>query len=144
VRGHHVRDATVTLRYEARYPGWTPGCEGQTEVEETYRLAPGGEAFVRAQRREHNAWHRAVHSAAAAVFAALAEGDARALARVVPDPRLRERLPATLRPEPACDAVEGPEAVSVAASAGEREPWNLTFRRAGSGWRLTAATRVQP
>jgi len=64
----------------------------------------------------------------------------------VPDPGLRRRLPATLRAEPACDApADGPipRTVSVAASE-ERTPWELVFRRAADGWRLSRAMQVEP
>ena len=75
--------------------------------------------------------------------AALAAGDEPALVALVPDRVLRGRLPATLRPEPTCEAREGAggEAVTVAAAA-DRQPWTLTFRRQGVRWRLTGAVRV--
>ena len=142
-RGYTVRGGDLRVRYEVRYPGWTPGCGGQTEQEDVYRLAPSGAGFVRVSRQEHDAWHRSFRGAVARVFAALAVGDQPALALLVPDKDLRARLPA-LVPEPACDAQEGSghDAVSVAAAAPDHRPWTLTFRRAGTLWRLTAASPV--
>jgi len=141
-RAWAVRPGEVRLRYELRYPGWTPGCDGQTEQEDVYRLAPAQSTLTRVSRQQHNAWHRDLHAAVARLFAALAEGDEPSLAAVVPDAALRARLPA-LVPEPACDAADGMrETVSIAATSADRRPWNLTFRRAGVRWRLTAAAPV--
>jgi hypothetical protein len=144
VRNWTIRGTEVRVRYEVRYPGWTPGCESQTETEDVYRLAADGGTFVRAGRQTYNAWHRELRTAVATLFAALAAGDRATLGAAVPDARLRARLPATLRSEPACDAPEGsgPDAVSVAASVADGRPWTLTFRRAGPRWRLTAAEPV--
>jgi hypothetical protein len=144
VKTWSIRGTDVRVRYEARYPGWTPGCEPQTETEDVYRLAADGSTFTRTGRQTFNAWHRELRSTVAALFAALASGDRAALTTAVPDTRLRSRLPATLRPESACDAPEGPgpDAVSVAASVADGRPWTLTFRRAGPRWRLTAAEPV--
>jgi hypothetical protein len=146
VRRYTVRGAELRLRYVQPYPGWTPGCEGETEFEDVYRLAAGGAGFVRTERRQFNTWHRDVRATAARVFTALAERDARALGEVVPDATVRSRLPASLRPEPACDAADGatPTTVSVAATAEDRRPWALVFRRIGTRWRLTAAAPVTP
>lgn len=142
-RGHAVRGAEVRVRYELRYPGWTPGCAGQTEQEDVYRWAPATGALARVARREHNAWHRDLHAEAERFFAALAAGDEAALAPLVPDARLRGRLP-VLTWEPACDAVEGPGPgrVSVAATSADGAPWSVTFRRTGGRWRVTAAGPV--
>ena len=141
-RAWAVRPGEIRLRYELRYPGWTPGCDGQTEQEDVYRLAPAQSTLTRVSRQQHNAWHRDLHAAVARLFAALAEGDEPALAAVVPDAALRARLPA-LVPEPACDAADGMrETVSIAATSADRRPWSLTFRRAGVRWRLTAASPV--
>lgn len=140
-RSWSVRGADVRIRYEVRYPGWAPGCAGQTEQEDVYRVASPA-AVVRVSRREHDAWHRDLHASVERLVAALAAGDEAALRTLVPERTLRTRLPATLRPEPSCVAREGGgEAVSVAAAA-EREPWTLTFRRRGGRWWLSAATRV--
>jgi hypothetical protein len=137
-----VRPGEVRLRYELHYPGWTPGCEGQTEQEDVYRLAPAPGTLTRVSRQQHNAWHRELHAAVTRLFTALAEGDEPALAAVVPDPALRARLPALVS-EPACDAADGVrEVVSIAATSADRRPWSLTFRRAGARWRLTAAAPV--
>ena len=144
-RSYSVRDGQIGVRYELRYPGWTPGCEGQTEAEDVFRLSATADGFVRVGRREHNAWHRDLHASAARVFAAVRAGDRAALATLVLDRDLVNRLPARLRPEPACDTTDGanPDRVSVAAT-GEREPWQLTFRRTGARWRLSAAGPVIP
>jgi hypothetical protein len=142
VRAYAVRPPEVRLRYELHYPGWTPGCEGQTEQEDVYRLLPARSTAVHVSRHEHDGWHRELHVAATRLFAALAERDEPALAAVVPDRALRARLPA-LTHEPACDAADGVrETVSIAATSADRRPWSLTFRRAGPRWRLTAATVV--
>jgi hypothetical protein len=141
-RSWSVRGAELRIRYELRYPGWAPGCEGQTEQEDVYRVvAPG--TLTRVARQEHDGWHRDLHAAVERLMRALASRDEAALAALVPDRALRGRLPVTLRAEPTCDAREGAggEAVSVAAAA-DREPWALIFRRAGARWRLTGATPV--
>ncbi len=142
-RRWRVRNGEVRIRYELRYPGWVPGCEQQTEQEDVYQLAPDGAGFMRVSRRQFNPWHQALHRAVARLFEALAAGDQRTLAALVPDGRLRERLPASLLPEPACDAPDAPvpAAVSVAATAGGA-PWALTWQRTGDRWRLVGAGPV--
>jgi hypothetical protein len=143
-RSYAVRPPDIRLRYELHYPGWIPGCEGQTEQEDVYRITPGPGLVTRIGRQQHNAWHRDLHATVSGLFAALAAGDDTALATVVPDRDLRVRLPA-LSAEPACDATDGArESVSIAATGPERQPWSLTFRRAGPRWRLTGATVVSP
>jgi hypothetical protein len=111
------------------------------EQEDVYRLGPGG--FVLAGGRPLNAWHREFRRAVARLVEALSEGDGPALAQLVPDAGLRRQLPATLVPEPACDARDAgpPERVSVAARA-ELEPWQLMWERAPAGWRLVRAVPV--
>jgi hypothetical protein len=145
-RRHTVRGQEIRLRYVKPYPGWSPGCEGQAEWEDVYRLAASASGFVRTERRQFNAWHREMRAVAARVFAALGDADARALADAVPDAALRARLPARLRPEPACDAAEGttPTTVSVAATTEDQRPWSLVFRRVSARWRLTGAAPVIP
>ena len=145
-RSYSVRPTEIRVRYELRYPGWTPGCEVQTEAEDLFRLVPETGVFTRAGRTYHRAWHRELRATVARLFEALGNGDAATLAALVPDPGLRRRLPATLRAEPACDApADGPipRTVSVAASE-ERTPWELVFRRAADGWRLSRAMQVEP
>jgi hypothetical protein len=136
----------VSFRYEVRYPGWKPGCDGQTEYEDLYRYAPGGETFVLARRQVVNGWHRDFHAVLTRFLSALNTPDRRALARLVPDGALSARLPARLEPDLACDAADGasPGAVTVAAvePVGGR-PWSLLFRRARAGWRLAAAAPVE-
>src|SRR5258707_683384 len=130
-RAWAVRPGEIRLRYELRYPGWTPGCDGQTEQEDVYRLAPAQSTLTRVSRQQHNAWHRDLHAAVARLFAALAEGDEPSLATVVPDAALRARLPA-LGPEPACDAADGGrETVSAAAASRGRGRAGRTVPRAG-------------
>src|SRR5436309_648513 len=137
-----VRGGEVRLRYELHYPGWTPGCDGQTEQEDVYRLVAAQGTLARVSRQQHNAWHRELRAAVERLFTALAEGDDSAVAAVVPDAALRARL-AGLVPESACDAADGVrETVSIAATDAERRPWSLTFRRTGVRWRLAAATPV--
>ena len=142
-RGHAVRGGEVRIRYELHYPGWTPGCAGQTEQEDVYRWTPGTAALTRVGRRQHDAWHRDLHAEAERLFAALAAQDATRLAALVPDARLRARLP-VLSHEPACDAAEGParESVSIAATSADGAPWSVSFRRTGGRWRVTGAAPV--
>ncbi len=143
-RQWRVRGTEVWVRYELRYPGWTPGCQGQTEQEDVFRPGPDGDRLVRTSVRQHDGWHRALHQAVTALVQALASGDPAPLAALVPNPRVREQLPARLERAQVCDAPDGPEpaTVSVAATAGDQGPWTLMFRRSGSQWRLTAASPV--
>ena len=148
-----VRRGEVRVRYELHYPGWKPGCEGQTEHEDLYRPAAGTDGVALAQRRVFNGWHRDLGAIVTRFFSALAGGDARSLGEIVPDSRLRARLPRGLRPEPACEAQspDAPGLVVVAATdepgrdarAPAGAPWSLWWTRAGGGaWRLSAAERV--
>jgi len=152
-----VRRGEVQLRYELRYAGWKPGCDGQTEHEDVYRWAPATETLALARRQVVNAWHRELQGAVERFFAALAGGDRNRLTGLVPDARLRARLPAGLRPEPACEAQnpDTPGTVVVAATdeqpapsdssrvaALRRAPWSLWWSRAPSGWRLAGAAPV--
>ena len=141
-RSWSVRGAEVRIRYELRYPGWAPGCEGQTEQEDVYRV--GGAGVSRVARRPIEPWHRELHATVQRLTTALAARDEGTVTALVPDRGLRGRLPVGLRSEPACDAREGDtgEAVSVAAVAEDQRPWALTFRRLASGWRLTGASPV--
>jgi len=139
-RSWAVRGAEVRIRYELRYPGWAPGCEGQTEQEDVYRVTPN--VVTRLARRQVDGWHRELHAVVERRTSALASGDEATVAALVPDRGLGARLPAALHAEPVCDARESGEAVSVGAVAADRRPWALTFRRLTAGWRLTAATPV--
>lgn len=134
-----VRGSDVRVRYELRYPGWTAGCEEQTEQEDVYRLEAGG-SMARVSRLTHNAWHRQMRADVERLFAAIGSGDAEALTALVPDRELRGRLPALVA-EPACDASDGPgrQSVTIAATTAGQRPWTLTFRRAGAAWRLVGA-----
>lgn len=142
-REYRVRGGQVRIRYELHYPGWIPGCAQQTEQEDVFRLAPEASAFVRVARRQFNAWHLALHRSVAGLLDALAASDPAALAALVPNAPLRQKLPARLERELACDAPDAPNPamVSVAVSAGDL-PWALMFHRSGGQWRLTAATPV--
>jgi len=140
-----LHGSELSLRYELRYAGWVPGCEGQTEQEDRYRYVPARGTFALAERQLRQAWHRRFHATVDRFFEALRAGDGPSLARLVPDPRVRARLPAGLEAEAACDAVLGapPSTVSVpAALRPAGRPWALTFRRRGAGWRLVAAGPV--
>jgi hypothetical protein len=144
VRAYTVRPPAITLRYELHYPGWSPGCAGQTEQEDVYRYVPAQRTFALARRQLHAGWHREFHAVVERLLAARRNGDGRTLEELVPNGRVRARLPVNLDREPACDATDtarGTVDVAVAA-AGERRPWTLTFRRAGPTWRLAAVTPV--
>jgi hypothetical protein len=139
-RAWSINGADIRIRYEVRYPGWTPGCEGQTEQEDVFRVSAAAATVSRTARREFNAWHRDLHLSVARMFDALAARDETSLATLVPDKDLRARLPA-LVPEPACDAHDtARDAVSIAAMTPTQRPWTLIFRRTGSHWRLTSAS----
>jgi hypothetical protein len=134
----------LVVRYQPHYPGWKPGCAGQTEHEDHYRLAPSG-VLTRARRQVTNGWHRELGAAADRLFRALAGDDARDLEALVPAPPLRARLPRSLVAEPVCEPpspTDRPAAVTVAATElreGRRVPWTLSWARTPRGWRLTAA-----
>jgi hypothetical protein len=140
-----VRGGEVRVHYEVRYPGWTPGCVGQTEQEDVYRLSSVEPTLVRVARRQVNAWHRDFRVSVARLFSAISADDRQALSGLVPDVAVRTRLPRSLRAEPACDAADGqaPERVSVAASA-ELGPWQLMWERRGTQWRVISATPIGP
>jgi hypothetical protein len=141
-RDYRVRGADVTVRYELHYPGWAPGCEGQTEQEDVYRFVPERGSVVRASRRRINEWHQGLHQFVGRILAALARGDRSALAQLVPDAKLRGALPAKLDRDSVCDARDPAGPVSVAAVADAGRPWTLTFVRADTRWRLAAASPV--
>ena len=145
-RAYTVRGSELRVRYELRYPGWVPGCEGQSEQEDTYRLVAATGIYARVTQRQYDAWHRELRASAARLFAALGEGDRRTVATLVPDAKVRDRLPAKLEPEPVCDAASGArgELVAVAASDERGAPWTVTFHREGARWRVSAATPVIP
>lgn len=142
-RSYAARGSELRVRYELRYPGWTPGCAIQTEAEDVFRVTPGTGLPARVGTTYHDAWHRELHATVARLLAALAGGDRGTVARLVPDGTLRRRLPAALVWEPACDAPEGGPTprVSVAASA-HGVPWALVFDRLPAGWRLVRAALV--
>lgn len=145
-RAYSVRGNEIRVRYEPDYPGRTPGCEGQTEVEDVFRTAPESGTLVRRAGRELNGWHREMRATVTQLFDALAAGDETRLAKLVADAQIRRRLPSTLRPDAVCDAADttpNPQTVSVAATS-EHTPWALTFQRAGARWRLVAAGPVLP
>src|SRR5262249_55142186 len=74
-RAYLVRSDEIRIRYELRYPGWTPGCEGQTESEDLFRAAPETGSLVRKSGRPLNGWHRELRATVAELFAALAAKD---------------------------------------------------------------------
>src|SRR5206468_67521 len=91
---------------------------------------------ARPTRTYHQPWHQELHATVWRLFEALGGGDQTTLTTLVPDARLRRRLPAALRAESACDAPEDgptPRTVSVPASE-ERTPWELVFRWTADGW----------
>ena len=142
--GFAVKGDGVTIRYEAPYAGRKPGCQGQTELVDLYRADARREDLVLVRRGVVNGWHRELQAAVGRVLLALDAGDAATLGALVPDRALAARLPRTLTREPACDeAAPGtPTSATVAVTeerSGRRVPWSLVWRRAPTGWRLTAA-----
>jgi len=147
VSGFALGAREVSFRYEVRYPGWKPGCAGQTEQEDLYRYVAARDTFVLVRRRVHNGWHREFHADLARFLSALNARDERALATLVGDGALRRRLPASLEADLACDEANGPgpSSVSVAAvTPRDGRPWTLVFRRTRDGWRLARAVPVEP
>ncbi len=143
-RAYEVRGGEGRVRYELHYAGWTAGCAGQTEAEDLFRLAADASRFTRVGRTYHDAWHRSFRESASRLFEAIAARDDVGLSKLVPDGDVRRRLPALLRPEPACGAPDRgplPRTVSVAASDGRR-PWAVVFGRSADGWRLLRAAPV--
>ena len=135
----------VTIRYEAPYAGRMPGCQGQTELVDLYRPDTRREDLVLVRRSVVNGWHRELQAAVGRVLArARRRRRARPFARWCPTVRSPARLPRTLTREPACDeaAPGAPTSATVAVTeerSGRRVPWSLVWRRAPTGWRLTAA-----
>ena len=145
VTAHEVRGREITVRYEARYPGWKSGCEDQTEQEEYYRYVPASDTFVIARRQTYNSWHRELHATVERLLAALRQGDQRVLSALGLTPALRRTLPSQLEPEPACDILDGASAqvATVSATApGDLRPWALRFQRTREGWRFAGAGRL--
>jgi len=141
---YEIRGQELAVRYEARYPGWKPGCEGQTEQEDHYRYATASDAFILIQRQVYNGWHRELHTAVERFLGALRRGDERALFALGLTPELRRLLPDRLAAEPICDIRDGPsQIVTVSATApGDPRPWVLRFRQTRDGWRLAGAERL--
>jgi hypothetical protein len=143
-----VARETVFIRYELRYPGWKPGCEVQSEQEDLHRVDAASGNLTLVSRRLFNGWHRELQATVTRFFAAVAAGDGRGIAGLVPDAGLRAKLPGGLSPEVACDvqSPERPGTVMVAASAplpdGRRSPWALWWSRGPAGWRLRGAAPV--
>ena len=145
--GFATRNDQLVVRYEVRYPGWKPGCTGETEREDLYRAPSGGKGLTLVRRRVVNGWHRELQSAVARLYDALAADDRKTLVELVADPSLRARLPRDLRAEPVCDEQDpaAPATVIVAATREhdqQRVPWSLAWRRGPRGWRVTAAGPV--
>src|SRR5437762_3042777 len=95
-RSYSVRPTEIRVRYELRYPGWTPGCEVQTEAEDFFRLVPETGVFTRAGRTYHRAWHRELRAAVARLLEALGRGDPAAGGKtfsvVIPPPNVTAAL----------------------------------------------------
>lgn len=147
VRRFAVKGGEIVVRYEAQYPGWKPGCAGETEQEDVYRQPAGARGLALVRRRVMNGWHRELQRAVTRLFGALGAADRRTLVELVPDPALRARLPSDLRADPVCDerGAEAPAVVIVAATRERAEspvPWSLSWRRGARGWRLEAASPV--
>jgi hypothetical protein len=138
----------VVIRREVDYPGWKPGCDGQTELEAVVRYVPAADRVVRGEDRVVNGWHRELHAAVERLVTALAASDGRAAAALVTDAGLLARLPSRLALEPLCDEARADargRTVLVAARAegtGRAMPWSLAWRRVPSGWRLSDAGPV--
>jgi len=119
----------------------------QAEQEDRYRADPGG-GLALVSRQVFNGWHRDLQRSATRFFAALASGDRKTLAELVPDASVRARLPRGLLAEPACDS-QSPDtpgtaivAAAVPRPSGGRSPWSLWWGRSPGGWRLTGAAPV--
>ncbi|MFQ5829261.1 MAG: hypothetical protein ACE5JD_08920 [Candidatus Methylomirabilia bacterium] len=140
-----ARGEEFTVRYEVRYPGWVPGCQGQTEREDIYRYDRASERFLLASHTVHNGWHRELHATLRRLLTALSEGDQHVLAELGLDRVAPRDLPPGLEPEPACDLV-GPSAEEVTVTAtgpGDPHPWAFRFRRTPAGWRLAGLERLR-
>lgn len=147
VRRFAVKAGEIVVRYELEYPGWKPGCAGETEQEDVYRQPAGARGLALVRRRVMNAWHRELQRAVTRLFDALGAADRRTLVELVPDPALRARLPSDLRADPVCDerGAGAPGVVIVGATragAQSRVPWSLSWRHRARGWRLEAASPV--
>lgn len=145
--GFATRHDQLVVRYEVRYPGWKPGCAGETEREDVYRVPARGMGLTLVQRRVVNGWHRELQSAVTRLYGALVSDDRKTLGELVADPSLRARLPRDLHAEPVCDERDptAPATVIVAATREhdqQRVPWSLAWRRGPRGWRVTAAGPV--
>src|SRR6266446_4989884 len=140
-----VKAGALFIRYELRYAGWKPGCDVQSEREDTYRVEAATGSLKLVSRQLFNGWHQELQAAVTRFFADLEKRDTRGLAGLVPAAGVREKLPAGLAPETVCDVLNAdtPRVAQVAASApgenGRRVPWTLWWTRAASGWRLSGA-----
>src|SRR5206468_2244951 len=110
-----------------------------------FLLAWAGEASAQSWPLRLELWRM---RAASRFFTALAAGDGKTLAELVPDAALRARLPRGLVPEAACDS-QNPDtsgtaivAATVPLPSGARSPWSLWWSRSPWGWRLAGAAPV--
>ena len=91
-----VKGETVFIRYELRYPGWKPGCDVQSEQEDTYRVEPGTGRLRLVTRQLFNGWHRELQAAVTRFFAS-SYFSAQIFAEIARGSRPRDRL---RRPQP--------------------------------------------
>ena len=138
-----TRSACATSR---DYPGHAPGCEGQTEAEDVFRISPdsgtlvrrtrasstdGIESFARRWPSSSTRWRRVTRRAwrSSCPTSTCAR---RLSVQLAARRRMRRRR---LRRQPA---------VGVGGGDGRAPPWALTFQRGGARWRLVAAGPVLP
>ena len=142
VKGDEV-DASATSR---AIRAGSPAATGQTEHEDLYRLGRAARGSGRWSRRQVvNGWHRELQAAVGRLLLALDAGDAATPRALVPDRALARAVAARLDPRAglrrgrAGHARHRPRSPSPKSASGRRVPWSLVWRRAPTGWRLTAA-----
>ena len=115
----------LVVRYEPRYPGWKPGCDGADRAGGPLSARRRGRCSRWSRRQVANAWHRELGAAVDRLFRALAPRTTRARwARWCPTRALRARLPqaprAASRPATQADAAGRAGTVTVAATESAR------------------------